>query len=49
MAVMIVALRIKTGGLGWRWYVDGYWGRLTLMLSAVETAGVASGAGAGAA
>ncbi len=27
VAVMIVAFRIRTGGLGWRWYVDRYWGR----------------------
>src|SRR6266550_6383602 len=46
---MIVALRITTGGLGCRAYVDGYCGRATLMLSDVAAGGVAAGAaGAGA-
>src|SRR5439155_17468843 len=46
---MIVALRIKTGGLGCRAYVDGYCARATLELSAVAADGVAVGpAGAGA-
>src|SRR2546425_2219456 len=44
---MIVALRIKTGGLGCRVYVDGYCGRTTLVLSSAA-AGVAGAAGAGA-
>src|SRR5438094_6270560 len=42
---MIVALRITTGGLGCRAYVDGYCGRAVLVLSAVAADGVA-GAGA---
>ncbi len=41
---MIVALRIKTGGLGCRAYVDGYCGRATLVLSG----GAAGAAGASA-
>src|SRR5467141_551877 len=41
---MIVALRIRTGGLGCRVYVDGYWGRTTLVLS--SAAAGAAGAGA---
>src|SRR5207244_719396 len=46
---MIVALRIRTGGLGWRAYVDGYCGRVTLVLSAdAADAGVAGAAAAGA-
>src|SRR5207247_10595591 len=44
VAVMIVALRITTGGLGWRTYVEGYWSRPSLVLSAVA-AGVGSAAG----
>src|SRR5213593_5074779 len=42
-AVMSVALRISTGALGWRWYVDGYCARNTLVLSALApgAAGVA--------
>ncbi|PYP95479.1 MAG: hypothetical protein DMD34_06690 [Gemmatimonadetes bacterium] len=46
VAVMIVALRITTGGLGWRTYVEGYCSRPTLVLSALA-AGVAAAAGAG--
>src|SRR5436309_12253405 len=46
---MIAALRITTGGLGCRAYVDGYCGRATLILSDVAAGGVAAGAaGAGA-
>src|SRR5882724_6246484 len=43
----IVPLRIRTGGLGCRVYVDGYWGRTTLVLSSAA-AGAAGAAGAGA-
>src|ERR1044071_4829246 len=39
VAVMIVALRMTTGGLGWRAYVDGYCARATLVLSAVAVDG----------
>src|SRR6266550_1225429 len=45
VAVMIVALRIATGGLGWRRYVDGYCARWTLRLS--TPAAWAAGAGPG--
>src|SRR5439155_8288429 len=41
---MIVALRIKTGGLGCRAYVDGYCGRAALVVSGVAAG--AAGAGA---
>src|SRR6266550_6026100 len=41
---MIIALRITTGGLGCRAYVEGYCGRATLVLSGVALA--AAGAGA---
>src|SRR2546426_12325570 len=44
VAVMIVALRIKTGGLGCRAYVDGYCGRSTLELSDFAAEGTAAGA-----
>src|SRR6185312_8862651 len=47
VAVMIVALRMRTGGLGCRVYVEGYCGRTTLELSGAA-AGVAGAAGAGA-
>jgi hypothetical protein len=47
---MIVALRIRTAGFGWRVYVDGYWGLVTLVLSgeagAAADGGVAAGTGA---
>src|SRR2546430_472632 len=46
VAVMIVALRITTGGFGWRTYVEGYCGRPTLVLSALA-AGVGAAAGGG--
>src|SRR5881392_3490971 len=47
---MIVALRITTGGLGCRAYVDGYCGRATLVLSSAAAGRVAAAAaGAGAA
>src|SRR5574341_176876 len=45
VAVMIVALRIRTGGLGWRRYVDGYCGRSALVVSVAALAGVCAGAG----
>src|SRR5216684_3897048 len=49
VAVMIVALRIRTGALGCRTYVDGYCGRASLVVSVDAPAGaVATGAGAGA-
>src|SRR5881628_1913497 len=52
VAVMIVPLRIKTGGLGCRAYVDGYCGRSTLVLSDFAAEGAAAdaagAAGAGA-
>src|SRR5882724_12129494 len=44
---MIVALRIKTGGLGCRAYVDGYCGRATLVLSGVAAGAAGAGACAG--
>jgi len=46
---MIVALRIRTGALECRTYVDGYCGRASLVVSVDAAAGaVAAGAGAGA-
>ena len=45
-AVMIVALRISTAGLGWRWYVDGYCGPVPPAVSCA--APVVAGAGGGA-
>src|SRR3989441_9340251 len=44
---MMVALRIKTGGLGCRAYVDGYCGRATLVLSGVAAGAAGAGACAG--
>src|SRR3989442_7658209 len=41
---MIVTLRIRTGGLGCRAYVDGYCGRSTLVLSDFAAEGAAAGA-----
>src|SRR6266513_1377258 len=46
VAVMIVALRITTGGLRCRAYVDGYCGRATLVLSSAA-AGLVAAAAAG--
>src|SRR2546422_9508705 len=45
LPILIVALRIKTGGLGCRAYVDGYCGRATLVLSADAAGAAATGAG----
>src|SRR6266550_7148472 len=41
---MIIALRITTGGLGCRAYVDGYCGRATLVLSGGALAATVAGA-----
>src|SRR2546425_13114178 len=41
---MIMALRITTGRLGCRAYVDGYCGRATLVLSGVAAAAAVAGA-----
>src|SRR6267142_3623775 len=41
---MIVALRIRTGGLGCRVYVEGYCGRTTLVLSGAAAGVVGAGA-----
>src|SRR5437879_275051 len=44
---MIVALRITTGGLGCRAYVDGYCGRATLVLSGAAAGAAGAGPCAG--
>src|SRR2546422_1005961 len=44
LPILIIALRITTGGLGCRAYVDGYCGRATLVLSGVALAAAVAGA-----